>query len=36
MQRGPRHEMGAVYKRGRYLTLAAQSFLAELREFFHA
>lgn len=34
LQRGPRYEMGVVYKRGRYLTLAARSFLEELRAFF--
>jgi DNA-binding transcriptional LysR family regulator len=36
MQRGPRHEMGVIYKRGRYLSLAARSFLDELRTFFRA
>jgi DNA-binding transcriptional LysR family regulator len=36
MQRAPRHEMGVVYKRGRYLTLAARSFLEELRTSFRA
>ena len=30
LERGPRHEMGAIYKRGRYLSLAARSFLEEL------
>jgi DNA-binding transcriptional LysR family regulator len=36
MQRGPHHEMGVIYKRGRYLTLAARSFLDELRATFRA
>jgi len=35
VQRGPRHDMGVVYKRGRYLTLASRSFLEELQAFFH-
>jgi DNA-binding transcriptional LysR family regulator len=33
MQRAPRVEMGAIYKQGRYLTLAARSFLEELSRF---
>lgn len=32
----PRTQMGAVYKQGRYLTLAARSFLDELRDSFHS
>lgn len=34
LARGPRTYMGVVYKQGRYLTLAARSFLDELRESF--
>lgn len=33
---GRRHEMGAVYRRDRYQTLAARSFLRELEAFFGA
>lgn len=36
LERGPRTEMGVVYKQGRYLTLAARSFLAALLDFFGA
>ncbi|MGQ4808803.1 HTH-type transcriptional activator CmpR [Candidatus Entotheonellaceae bacterium PAL068K] len=30
----PPHKMGVIYKQGRYLSLAAQSFVQELQEFF--
>ncbi len=33
MERAPKVEMGAIYKQGRYLTLAARSFLDALRDF---
>ncbi len=33
MERAPQIQMGAIYKQGRYLTLAARSFLEELRGF---
>jgi DNA-binding transcriptional LysR family regulator len=36
MARAPQYDMGVVYKQGRYLTLAARSFLEELRTFFQA
>jgi DNA-binding transcriptional LysR family regulator len=36
LERAPRTYMGAVYKQGRYLTLAARSFLDALRESFPA
>ena len=34
LERGPHPEMGAIYKRGRYLSLAARSFLDELKSVF--
>jgi DNA-binding transcriptional LysR family regulator len=34
MSRAPKQHMGVVYKRGRYLTLAARSFLDALRVYF--